>query len=61
MKDKLTNLLSPLTVGKQTIRNRVLITGHIPGLEEKGLVTDSFIAYHARRSKGGAGAANVGH
>lgn len=55
MTENLTNLLSPLKVGKQMIRNRVLITGHIPGLEEKGLVTDGFIAYHARRSRGGAG------
>lgn len=55
MTKKLTSLLSPLKVGNQTIRNRVLITGHIPGLEDKGLVTDGFIAYHARRSRGGAG------
>ncbi len=49
------HLLSPLKVGTRTIRNRVLVTGHIPGLEEAGLATDAFIAYHARRSQGGAG------
>ncbi len=52
---KFPHLLTPLKVGLQTVRNRVLVTGHIPGLEEKGLLTEAFIAYHARRAKGGAG------
>lgn len=49
------HLMSPLKVGARTIRNRVLVTGHIPGLEEAGQATAAFIAYHARRSRGGAG------
>ena len=49
------HLMSPLRVGASTIRNRVLVTGHIPGLEEEGQASAAFIAYHARRSQGGAG------
>jgi 2,4-dienoyl-CoA reductase-like NADH-dependent reductase (Old Yellow Enzyme family) len=48
-------LMSPLKVGAKTIRNRVLVTGHIPGLEEQGHASAAFVAYHARRSRGGAG------
>ena len=49
------HLMSPLKVGTRTIRNRVLVTGHIPGLEKSGHAGADFIAYHARRSQGGAG------
>ncbi|MGI9513377.1 MAG: FAD-dependent oxidoreductase [Anderseniella sp.] len=49
------HLMSPLKVGARTIRNRVLVTGHIPGLEEAGHASAAFVAYHARRSLGGAG------
>ncbi len=49
------HLLSPLKVGPITVRNRVLVTAHVPGLEQDGLVTDQFIAYHRARARGGAG------
>ncbi len=49
------HLLSPLRVGPITVRNRVLVTAHVPGLEENGLVSDAFIAYHRARARGGAG------
>ena len=47
--------MSPLKVGARTIRNRVPVTGHIPGVEEAGHASEAFIYYHARRSQGGAG------
>jgi 2,4-dienoyl-CoA reductase-like NADH-dependent reductase (Old Yellow Enzyme family) len=55
MQDQFKRLLSPLQVGPKTIRNRVLMTAHIPGLESDGKATDGYIAYHARRARGGAG------
>lgn len=55
MGDAFSNLMSPLKVGAKTVRNRVLVTGHIPGLEEDGYASDAYIAYHARRARGGAG------
>ena len=55
MSDAFSNLMSPLQVGGRTVRNRVLVTGHIPGLEEDGHATDAYVAYHARRARGGAG------
>ncbi len=55
MGDAFSNLMSPLKVGPRTVRNRVLVTGHIPGLEEDGYASDAYIAYHTRRARGGAG------
>ncbi len=49
------HLLSPLQVGAKTIRNRVLVTGHVPGLAKSNLPTDEWVAYHRARAKGGAG------
>lgn len=55
MPDEFRRLLSPLQVGPKLIRNRVLMTAHIPGLEDQGRASDAYIAYHARRARGGAG------
>jgi 2,4-dienoyl-CoA reductase-like NADH-dependent reductase (Old Yellow Enzyme family)/siroheme synthase (precorrin-2 oxidase/ferrochelatase) len=49
------HLLSPLEVGPKTLRNRVLVTAHVSGVEDNGLAGDAFIAYHTRRARGGAG------
>ena len=49
------NLLSPLRVGPKTLRNRVVVTAHVSGVEEDGLAGEAFIAYHTRRARGGAG------
>ena len=49
------NLLSPIQIGPKLIRNRVLVTAHVPGLESGGLVTDDYIAYQRGRARGGAG------
>lgn len=48
-------LLSPLQVGPVTLRNRVLMTAHVPGVEKDGLPGDDYIAYHRARAAGGAG------
>ncbi|MBI1384086.1 MAG: FAD-dependent oxidoreductase [Rhizobiales bacterium] len=47
-------LLSPVQVGPLTMRNRVLVTAHVPGFEKDGLVNDDYIAYQRARARGGA-------
>lgn len=49
------HLLSPLTLGPITLRNRVVMTAHVPGIEERGLPGADYIAYHRARAAGGAG------
>ena len=49
------HLLSPLKVGSRTLRNRVLVTGHVPGLADGGVPGERYIAYHRARAKGGVG------
>ena len=49
------HLLSPIRIGPRTIRNRMLITGHMPGLDEHGAPGPREIAYQRERAFGGAG------
>ena len=49
------NLFSPLAIGKQRVKNRILSTGHDTVLGRAGKVTDALIAYHRARAEGGAG------
>lgn len=49
------NLLSPIDIGPFRIRNRALITAHVPGLERDGLASAAYIAYQRARARGGAG------
>ncbi len=49
------HLLEPIQIGPKTIRNRALVTAHVPGLEKDGLVSEAFIAYQQARARGGAG------
>jgi 2,4-dienoyl-CoA reductase-like NADH-dependent reductase (Old Yellow Enzyme family) len=49
------HLLSPLSVGGLTIRNRVFSSGHRTCFAARGKVTDRMIAYHAERARGGIG------
>ena len=49
------HLLSPVQVGPLTLRNRVVMTAHVPGVEEGGCAGPAFIAYHRARAAGGAG------
>jgi 2,4-dienoyl-CoA reductase-like NADH-dependent reductase (Old Yellow Enzyme family) len=49
------HLLSPLTVGPKILRNRVLVTAHVPGLAEGGVPGERYVAYHRARARGGVG------
>ena len=49
------HLFSPLRIGKLTVRNRILSSGHDTVLVRDGEVTEELIAYHEARAKGGVG------
>lgn len=48
-------LLSPITIGGVTIRNRILSSGHDTVMAVGGLITDQLIAYQEARARGGVG------
>lgn len=54
MTEQFKHLLSPVEVGPFTLRNRVLVTAHVPGLESRGHVNDDYIAYQSAKARGGA-------
>lgn len=54
MTEQFEHLLSPVEVGPFTLRNRVLVTAHVPGLEAGGHVNDDYIAYQSAKARGGA-------
>ena len=54
MTEKYRHLLSPIDIGPFTLRNRVLVTAHVPGLEAGGYVNDDYIAYQRAKARGGA-------
>ena len=49
------HLLSPITINKVEIRNRIVSSGHGTRLVENHIVGDTLHAYHAARGQGGAG------
>lgn len=49
------HLLSPLDIGRKTVRNRVLVTAHVPQLAKDGRPQEEYVAYHRARAKGGVG------
>jgi 2,4-dienoyl-CoA reductase-like NADH-dependent reductase (Old Yellow Enzyme family) len=49
------NLFSPLSIGKVTLKNRIMSTGHDTVLPTDGTVNDALLAYHRARAEGGAG------
>jgi 2,4-dienoyl-CoA reductase-like NADH-dependent reductase (Old Yellow Enzyme family)/thioredoxin reductase len=49
------HLLSPLDIGCKTVRNRVLVTAHVPQLAKDGRPAEEYVAYHRARAKGGVG------
>tara|TARA_Y100000310_G_scaffold288498_1_gene314147 strand:- start:1079 stop:3127 length:2049 start_codon:yes stop_codon:yes gene_type:complete len=53
-------LLTPLTVGGLTLRNRVFSSSHVPGYCIDGKVTDRYIRYHEEKAIGGIGLTMVG-
>ncbi|MFY9237542.1 MAG: FAD-dependent oxidoreductase [Roseovarius sp.] len=48
-------LLSPLQIGKVTLKNRIVSTGHGTRMAANRLASDALIAYHEARARGGAG------
>ena len=50
-----TRLLSPIKIGPKVIKNRILVTAHVPGLEKNNLISDEYILYQHAKAKGGAG------
>ena len=54
-----THLLSPLQIGRAdhaiTVRNRVLVSAHVPGFAEQNKPGDTYIAYHRRYAAEGVG------
>ena len=49
------HLLSPLDIGRITVRNRVLVSAHVPGFADNNLPGDRYIAYQRARAAGGVG------
>lgn len=49
------NLLSPLKIGKCEVRNRILVSAHVPGFAENYLPGDKYIAYHRTYARSGVG------
>lgn len=52
---ELSHLFSPITIGNQVIRNRILQSAHITGYVENGLPSDRHVRYYEARAKGGIG------
>lgn len=48
-------LFSPFKIGKHTIPNRIVFTGHDTCLPENGVVNDALIAYLEKRARHGTG------
>lgn len=49
------NLLSPIDIGPVTMRNRVLVSAHVPGLAENNRPGQRYINYHREYAKNGVG------
>ena len=49
------HLFSPLAIGRTTIRNRIVSSGHDTVMVHEGHVTDQLVAYHRARAQGGVG------
>ena len=49
------HLFAPLELGRVTLKNRIVSTGHETTLAEDGKMGDAIIAYHEARAQGGAG------
>ena len=53
--DHFPQLFAPITLGKLTLRNRIVSTGHETHLNQEGQIGEKLIAYHEARARGGAG------
>ena len=48
-------LFTPITLGKRTLRNRIVFLPHATGQGVQGLPSEGHLAYFARRAEGGVG------
>ena len=55
MTSQFENLLSPLQIGPLKIRNRVLVSAHVPGFAEDNKPGDQYIRYHQQYAENGVG------
>ncbi|MBV9784690.1 MAG: NADH:flavin oxidoreductase [Acidisphaera sp.] len=46
-------LLSPLTIRRLTLKNRIMSSAHAPGYTDGGLPNERYQAYHEEKAKGG--------
>ena len=53
--DRFPHLLSPLTIGRVTVRNRAFSSAHGTGFAVNGLLSERHIEYHRARARGGIG------
>jgi 2,4-dienoyl-CoA reductase-like NADH-dependent reductase (Old Yellow Enzyme family)/thioredoxin reductase len=53
--DKFQKLLTPLTIGRTEVRNRVLVSAHVPGLAEDNKPGERYIRYHETFAAAGVG------
>lgn len=53
--DGYSHLLSPLTIGATTIKNRAALTAHGDRYADNGLVSERLIEHYEERARGGAG------
>ena len=49
------HLLSPLDIGPIQVRNRVLVSAHVPGFAEDNKPGEQYVAYHRNYAKNGVG------
>ena len=52
-KGRFERLLSPIRIGPMELRNRVLVTAHVPRIADGGVPGDRYIAYQRARARGG--------
>jgi N-methyl-L-proline demethylase len=53
-------LMSPFTLKKLTLRNRIVSTSHEPAYSDDGLPGDRYRAYHVEKARGGVGLTMIG-
>ena len=49
------HLFSPLEIGPMQVRNRVLVSAHVPGFAENNKPGKQYIAYHQNYARNGVG------
>lgn len=53
--ERYAHALSPLTIGRTIVRNRIFSSAHGTGFGVNGLLTERHVAYHRARAEGGIG------